>query len=153
MHRKRFFRRWGVATGLAALAGVTTVALVVGSDHQDTPFVELNPKSDLTDVYAFPGAAPERIVLVMDTRAFLTPAEAQDPAQASFDSDLLYQFKIDNFGDAKEDKCHPGDLHRRRDPISRCRFAARSRPRAWGHGERSGRCHPGRFGGTEHHSG
>lgn len=104
MHRKRFFRRWGVATGLTALAGVTTVALVVGSDHQDTPFVELNPKSDLTDVYAFPGAAPGRIVLVMDTRAFLTPAEAQDPAQASFDSDLLYQFKIDNNGDAKEDK-------------------------------------------------
>jgi hypothetical protein len=104
MHRKRFFRRWGLATALPAVARDATVALVVGSDHQDTPFVELNPKSDLTDVYAFPGAAPGRIVLVMDTRAFLTPAEAQDPVQASFDSDLLYQFKIDNNGDAKEDK-------------------------------------------------
>jgi len=55
--------------------------------------VELNPKSDLTDVYAFPGGAG-RIVLAMDTRAFLTPAEATDPAEASFDTD----------GDAKEDK-------------------------------------------------
>ncbi|MFL5475003.1 MAG: DUF4331 family protein [Gemmatimonadales bacterium] len=104
MHQKRSFRRWGFATGLTALGSAAAVALVVGSDHQDTPFVELNPKSDLTDVYAFPGAAPGRIVLVMDTRAFLTPAEAQDPVQASFDSDLLYQFKIDNNGDAKEDK-------------------------------------------------
>jgi len=86
------------------LAGAGTAGLVIGSDHQDTPFVELNPKSDLTDVYAFPGAAAGRIVLAMDTRAFLTPAEAQDPAQASFDHNLLYQFKIDNNGDAKEDK-------------------------------------------------
>ena len=40
----------------------------------------------------------------MDTRAFLTPARATDPAQASFDHNLLYQFKIDNNGDAMEDK-------------------------------------------------
>ena len=40
----------------------------------------------------------------MDTRAFLTPAQATDPAQASFDDDLLYQFKIDTDGDALEDK-------------------------------------------------
>jgi hypothetical protein len=96
--------RWSFAAGLVALGSAGIAGLVIGSDHQDTPFVELNPKSDLTDVYAFPGAAAGRIVLAMDTRAFLTPAEAQDPAQASFDHNLLYQFKIDNNGDAKEDK-------------------------------------------------
>jgi hypothetical protein len=58
----------------------------------------------MTDVYAFPGSAAGRIALVMDSRAFLTPAQATDPAQASFDSNLLYQFKIDNNGDAIEDK-------------------------------------------------
>jgi hypothetical protein len=104
MHDRTTFRRWAFAAGFVALAGAGTAGLVIGSDHQDTPFVELNPKSDLTDVYAFPGAAAGRIVLAMDTRAFLTPAEAQDPAQASFDHNLLYQFKIDNNGDAKEDK-------------------------------------------------
>ena len=104
MHDRTTFHRWGLAAALAALASAGTAGLVIGSDHQDTPFVELNPKSDLTDVYAFPGAAAGRIVLAMDTRAFLTPAEAQDPAQASFDHNLLYQFKIDNNGDAKEDK-------------------------------------------------
>jgi len=97
-------RRRALVAGLVALAGVAGAAkLAIGSDHQDTPFVELNPKTDLTDVYAFPGA-PGRIVLVMDTRAFLTPAQATDPAEASFDHNLLYQFKIDIDGDAKEDK-------------------------------------------------
>jgi hypothetical protein len=57
----------------------------------------------MTDVYAFPGG-PGRSVLAMNTRAFLTPAGATDPAQASFDPNLLYQFKIDTDGDALEDK-------------------------------------------------
>jgi hypothetical protein len=97
-------RRRALVAGLVALAGVAgAVTYAIGSDHQDTPFVELNPKTDLTDVYAFPGG-DGRIVLAMDTRAFLTPAQATDPAQASFDSNLLYQFKIDTDGDAKEDK-------------------------------------------------
>jgi Domain of unknown function (DUF4331) len=105
MHASATLRRRALAAGLFVLAGAGGAAsLAIGSDHQDTPFVELNPKSDLTDVYAFPGATAGRIVLAMDTRAFLTPAEAQDPAQASFDHNLLYQFKIDNNGDAKEDK-------------------------------------------------
>ncbi len=97
--------RWALVAIVVALGGVAGVArLAPGSDHQDTPFVELNPKTDMTDVYAFPGSAAGRIALVMDTRAFLTPAGATDPAQASFDRNLLYQFKIDNDGDAKEDR-------------------------------------------------
>ncbi|HEY7635106.1 MAG TPA: DUF4331 family protein [Gemmatimonadales bacterium] len=105
MNARPTSRRRALAAGLVVLAGAATVTgLVLGSDHQDTPFVELNPKSDLTDVYAFPGSAPGRIVLVMDTRGFLTPAGAQDPDQGSFDHNLLYQFKVDNNGDAKEDK-------------------------------------------------
>lgn len=86
-----------IVAGLAA--GATKIA--IGSDHQDTPEVELNPKMDMTDVYAFPGTGTDRIALVMDSRAFLTPAATSG---ASFDQDLLYQFKIDNDGDAVEDK-------------------------------------------------
>lgn len=97
-------RRYLLAALIVVLAGGGAARLAIGSDHQDTPFVELNPKSDLTDVYAFPGASAGRIVLAMDTRAFLTPGETQDPGQASFDPNLLYQFKIDNNGDAKEDR-------------------------------------------------
>ena len=86
--------------GFGAVAGVG-LGTLAASDHQDTPDVELNPKMDLTDVYAFPGSAPGRIVLAMNTRAFLTPAESPG---AFFDPDLLYQFKVDNDGDAIEDR-------------------------------------------------
>jgi hypothetical protein len=97
-------RHWPAAVGALALCGSLAIAVARASDHQDTPFVELNPKSDMTDLYVFPGAAAGRVVLAMDTRAFLTSAGAQDPAQASFDHNLLYQFKVDDDGDAKEDK-------------------------------------------------
>jgi hypothetical protein len=92
-----------LAAGALVLAGAAgATGLAIGSDHQDTPEVELNPKMDMTDVYAFPGASAGRIVLVMNSRAFLTPGAAA--ADASFDPDLLYQFKIDNDGDAREDR-------------------------------------------------
>ncbi|HKP29818.1 MAG TPA: DUF4331 family protein [Gemmatimonadales bacterium] len=86
------------ATGFAA---ASTAGLLLASDHQDTPEVELNAGSDLTDVYAFPSPTAGRIVLVMNSRAFLTPAQT---GSASFDKNLLYQFKVDNNGDAIEDK-------------------------------------------------
>jgi hypothetical protein len=89
------------ALGVAAVLVAGTTTMAIGSDHQDTPEVELNPKMDMTDVYAFPGTGADRIALVMNSRAFLTPAQS---AGASFDQDLLYQFKIDNDGDAIEDK-------------------------------------------------
>ena len=95
--------RWQqlLAAVLVAGGAAGVVGIAAGSDHQDTPEVELNAKMDMTDVYAFPGSGPGRIVLVMNSRAFLTPG--QTPG-ASFDPDLLYQFKIDNDGDAIEDK-------------------------------------------------
>ena len=96
-------RRRTLAAGLLVLAGAAGAAgLAIGSDHQDTAEVEMSPKLDMTDVYAFPGSAPGRIVLVMNSRAFLTPGATA--ADASFDPDLLYQFKIDNDGDALEDQ-------------------------------------------------
>ena len=95
--------RRGVAAGgvALALAAAGAVRIAVGSDHQDTPLVELNAEQDMTDVYAFPGSAPGRIALVLNSRAFLTPGQT---AGASFDPNLLYQLKIDNDGDALEDK-------------------------------------------------
>ena len=85
----------GIALGSAAV-----IRYAVASDHQDTPEVELSPRMDVNDVYAFPGATEDRIVLVMTTSSPLTPAQT---VNAAFDPDLLYQFKIDNSGDAVED--------------------------------------------------
>ena len=94
--------------GLAVLAGVAALSATLAitrssnaSDHQDTPEVELSPRMDVNDVYAFPGASADRIVLVMTTSSPITPAQS---AAASFDPNLLYQLKIDNTGDGVEDK-------------------------------------------------
>ena len=91
-----------LAAGLVVALGAGALATrhAWGSDHQDSPDVELNPSMDMTDFYAFPGSAPGRIALVLNSWAFLTPAETPN---TSFDPNLLYQFKIDNTGDAKED--------------------------------------------------
>ena len=86
-----------VAVGIAALMGARQIA--VASDHQDTADVELNPKQDMTDFYAFPTTAG-RIALVLNSQPFISPAAV---ATASFDKNLLYQIKVDNSGDAMED--------------------------------------------------
>jgi len=95
--------RRGLAVAAAAAVLVTGAGIGVAraSDHQDNPFVELNPAMDMTDVYAFPGSSPDRIALVLNSWAFVTPAQA---STTTFDPNLLYQFKIDNTGDAKEDR-------------------------------------------------
>jgi hypothetical protein len=81
----------------AALAGV-----VVASDHMDTPLVEFNPRYDVNDVYAFPGSRSDRVALVLGTSSPLTPAGTPTAAFGDKD-DVLYQLKIDNTGDARED--------------------------------------------------
>ena len=93
-------RTLATLTALAAIIGAG-VGVARASDHQDNPLVELNPQMDMSDVYAFPGATPDRVVLVLNSRPLLTPA--QTPG-ASFDPNILYQFKVDNTGDAKEDR-------------------------------------------------
>ncbi|MGH7568027.1 MAG: DUF4331 family protein [Gemmatimonadales bacterium] len=99
----RFSGRRRLAAALSLLAVLGTAALIErarASDHQDTPEVELSPRMDVNDVYAFPGSSDSRIVLVMTTSSPLTPGQT---TAATFDPDLLYQFKIDNTGDAVED--------------------------------------------------
>jgi len=86
-------------TALVAACGLAFVVSqrLRASDHQDTPEVELSPRKDINDVYAFPGSSNDRIALVVTTSS---PIGGQN---ASFDPDLLYQIKIDNTGDAVED--------------------------------------------------
>jgi uncharacterized protein DUF4331 len=94
-------RRAAIALTAAVLVAAAGIGVARASDHQDNPLVELNPAMDMTDVYAFPGSSPDRIVLVMNSWAFITPSQA---STTTFDPNLLYQFKIDNTGDAKEDR-------------------------------------------------
>src|SRR6266849_3964493 len=104
MRQLPFSRVRKLAAVVAAVAGIGTVGVIRlarGSDHQDTPEVELNPASDMTDVYAFPSSSPDRTVLVLNSWAFITPAQT---SYTYFDPNLLYQVKIDNNTDGIEDK-------------------------------------------------
>jgi Domain of unknown function (DUF4331) len=92
---------------LAALVLVTGSALTVrqlmASDHQDSPLVEMSPRFDVNDVYAFPSPTnPANTVLVLGTSSPLTPA--QTPSFTfGHKGQELYQIKVDNTGDARED--------------------------------------------------
>ncbi len=86
-----------VVARVAAVGSIGAAGVVYASDHQDTPEVELNPRMDLNDVYAFPGSSADRIALVLTTSSPIAGTTA------SFDPDLLYQLKVDNRGDAIED--------------------------------------------------
>lgn len=86
----------------ACLVAAVAVGKLKASDHQQTPLTELTPRYDITDMFAFPSSTPGRIALVMISSSPLTPA--QTPSHAFADaSDAIYQFKIDNNGDAVED--------------------------------------------------
>lgn len=94
------FTRRPLRAAFFAVIGVATIIVgsrVYASDHQDTPEVELNPRMDINDVYAFPGASADRIAFAVTTSSPIAGSNA------SFDPNLLYQIKIDNTGDAVED--------------------------------------------------
>jgi len=98
-------RRERVVPLLAAMglvAGLVTAGVVLASDHQDTPEVELSPRFDVNDVYAFPAAGEGRIALVLGTSSPLTPAQTPSAAFGNKEQEL-YQIKVDNNGDAVED--------------------------------------------------
>jgi hypothetical protein len=97
-------RRAAVSIAALLLAGAGSLGIALrsslASDHQDTPEVELHPRLDINDVYAFPGSTADRLALVLTTSSPLTPAAS---VGAVFDPDILYQIKVDNTGDGVED--------------------------------------------------
>ena len=102
---KPYLRRGRIAPALVAvglIAGLATGGRLLASDHQDTPEVELSPRFDVNDVYAFPAATPGRMVLVLGTSSPLTPAKTPSFTFGTKDQEL-YQIKVDNTGDAVED--------------------------------------------------
>jgi len=93
--------RWpALAAALVATAAFASV--VIASDHQDTPTVEFQSEYDVNDVYAFPGSSADRVALVLGTHSPITPAGTRAAAFGDKD-EVLYQLKVDNTGDARED--------------------------------------------------
>jgi hypothetical protein len=93
-------RQWlGAGIAVAAVAGAATWA--VAADHRDSAALTSDTRADIADVYVF--RSPERpnnVVLALTVNGLIPPSEN---GQARFDPDVLYQFEIDNTGDAVED--------------------------------------------------
>jgi hypothetical protein len=104
------FKRFPSYTPVAvlAVAGLVGASVWAGrslmaSDHQDTALVERSPRLDVNDVYAFPAPGdPSRTVLVLATASPITPAQTPSFTFGTR-KEQLYQLKIDNTGDARED--------------------------------------------------
>src|SRR5262245_48732324 len=78
-----------------------SVVMVKGADHRDAPLIDEDPSADIADVYAFVNPNdPDKVVLAMTVNGFAVPAVR---GSYSFSQDVLYQFKIDNTGDGRED--------------------------------------------------
>jgi hypothetical protein len=92
------------------IIGVCSITLLVSgliyaADHIDAPAVTgVNSSStgaDITDVYAFQGPADNsKMVFIMNVQGLMSPSAT---ATASFPSNTLYEFNIDNTGDHVED--------------------------------------------------
>jgi Domain of unknown function (DUF4331) len=93
-------KRLSFALGaLAAIvfASLTVIAPAFAADHGDAPLSKANHAEDLADVYAFAGDGGN-LVLAMTVNPLSMPGDAP-----TFDQSGLYQFKIDNNGDAVPD--------------------------------------------------
>jgi len=86
---------------LATAAALGLTRWMQASDHKDSALLAGDPAADIADVYTFRSPVnPDNIVLAMTVSGFIPPSEA---STTFFDPNVLYQWKIDNTGDAVED--------------------------------------------------
>src|ERR1041384_1248773 len=83
---------------LLMLVVPTMLILLTGADHRDAPALQFNPADDINDVYAFVNQNNNNVVLAMTVNPFVVPG-----LNPVFSTGTLYQFKIDQDGDAVED--------------------------------------------------
>lgn len=88
---------------LAVLSMLTVPSTALfASSHREAPITALDQKADITDWYAFVSPEhPDHVVFILNVDPFLEPANG--PNYFPFDPNILYEMKIDNDRDGKED--------------------------------------------------
>src|SRR6185437_638467 len=77
-------------------------AQLFASSHREAPITALDPKADITDWYAFVSPEhPDHVVMILNVDPFLEPSNG--PNYFPFDPNILYEMKVDNDHDGKED--------------------------------------------------
>jgi len=95
-------KTWTVAIVCAGLAVTFALSPVKASSHREAPLISQDPLADNTDLYAFVSpTTPDKVTII----ANFIPLEAPygGPNYYKFDDNALYEIKIDNNGDARED--------------------------------------------------
>src|SRR5438093_8022232 len=105
MHNRKLV---GAITAVAAVALALVVARggspppAAASSHSEAPLISQDPRADNTDLYAF--VSPEDTSKVTIIANYIPlEAPASGPNFYSFDDKVLYQIKIDNNGDGRDD--------------------------------------------------
>ena len=96
-------RRKAYLLAATALLAALTPTLDA-ANHREAPITALDHKADITDVYAFMSYGPGgggKVTLMMGVDPLLDPANG--PNWFPFDDEILYELKVDNDNDARED--------------------------------------------------
>ena len=84
------------------LAAALTPPQALGASHREAPITALDQKADITDWYAFVSPEhPDRVVMILNVDPFLEPSNG--PNYFPFDPGVLYELKVDNDRDGRED--------------------------------------------------
>jgi len=95
---------------VVAVATAAVAAMFVGhgpstasaSSHSEAPLISQDPRADNTDLYAF--VSPDDTNMVTFVADYIPlEAAASGPNFPSFDDTVLYEIKIDNSGDGRDD--------------------------------------------------
>ena len=122
-------RQWAVGGALLAAAALAAAAAMPAlapdragaSSHREAPRILGLPQYDTTDVYAFVSPdKPDTTTLIANWIPFEEPAGG--PNFYPFATDALYEFNIDNDGDAKADITYRYTFKNNREPSPRDSF-------------------------------
>ena len=91
-----------IAGAGAATVAALTLSPLQASSHREAPLISQDPLADNTDVYAFISPTSQDKVTII---ANFIPLEVPSggPNFYKFDDNVVYQIKVDNDGDARED--------------------------------------------------
>src|SRR5215813_4497508 len=87
---------------LALIVLMLSSISVFASSHREAPISALDHSADVTDWYAFVSYDhPDRVTMILNVDGLLEPANG--PNYFPFDPNVLYEMKVDNNRDGKED--------------------------------------------------
>jgi len=87
---------------LLAAGSLSQPSAIFAASHREAPITALDQKADITVWYTFVSPEhPDHVIMILNVDPFLEPSNG--PNYFPFDPGILYEMKVDNNNDAKED--------------------------------------------------